>query len=136
MILVVFQFVGYLMYYIFIIVCDSNSISTTYLNSSYSYLHWIEFVSPKNTEVPQRSCRNLSHSCRWPKSIPPTWEKLRSLCHVLFESAKITQIFYAWMQCTCLRPLYLLTKNLGLLQSLPLKLNFALEVRTLSGFGV
>ena len=39
------------------------------------------------------------------------------------------------MQCTHVFPLCLLSQIPGLLQSLPLKLNFALEVRPLAGRG-
>jgi hypothetical protein len=98
---------------------------------SYSNLNSI--TSLENIINQQRSCRNLSHLCGWHTSIPSTQEKPRSLC-VLDECAKIPRIFYAWMQCTLSCFLFLLASKPGVLQSVPLKLNFVLEVWTLSHF--
>jgi hypothetical protein len=53
------------------------------------------YLYPK-TRFNQRSCWSLSRFSWWATSIPSTQVKLQSLWYVLFKSAKILRIFYAW----------------------------------------
>ena len=78
----------YLKYGIYFIVWNFEFISSTHLNLSYSYLNWMKNCFPQNIKNTTRSCRNLLHSRRWSKTIPPIWEKHRSLVRFYSKAQK------------------------------------------------